>query len=131
MKRINEGIYLSDFSSIDKILNRKLNRLKKNFGFCFGLLWYIEFEKAVKTTRSVWRAKQEWLGMSGELGGTQGDFTTECMEDFEVAVTSVTHQESKRSTLCCPVFQSPLLFYLFRSTSGKWSAYNFKCSTSH
>lgn len=138
MKRLNVGIYPSDFSSVYKTVNRKFKRLKKNFGHCFGLLWYLAFGKISKNNPISQKGKRtRVMGMSGELSGMWGvALTIKCMKAnglsiTEIVVTGVTQREPTRGTLGCPVFQSPLLLYLFRGASGKWSAYNCRCSTSH
>ena len=136
MRRLNECIYSSDFSCVYKTLNREINRVKKKLGCCFGFLGYPEFEKAVKTAPGVRKEKQEW----GYVWSTQWylrcGFTIEGMKAnglfvTEIVVAGVTHWEPARSTLCCPIFQSPLLYYLLKGASGKWSACNCRCSTIH
>lgn len=107
------------------------------FGSCFWPSLVLWVWKAVKTTQLgrksktgvmeyVWRTQGHfWYGLAVDWHEANGLSIT------EIAVMAGTHWEPMRNTLCCPVFQSFLLLYLCRGASGKWSAYNYRCSTSH
>lgn len=65
VKRLNDGICPSEFSSVYETPNTKF--LVVVFDF-----WYTEFEEAIKTTQLVRRGKiTRVMSMSGELTGTQ------------------------------------------------------------
>jgi hypothetical protein len=120
-----------------KSLNRK-TFIKGIFGCYFWSPLLLEVWKAVKTTQLGRKSKT--TRVMGYVWRTQGHwrcgFVVECHEAngfsvTEIALLALTHWEAVRNTLCCPVFQSPLLLYLCRGASGKWSAYNCGCNTSH
>lgn len=127
-------IYLLNFSFEHKIPKRKVSCLKFLVFLAFLVLWV---SKAVKTTQLGRKSKTRVMGY---VWRTQGHFRYRLAVDWheanglsitEIAVMAGTYWEPMRNTLCCPVFQSFLLLYLCRGASGKWSAYNYRCSTSH